>query len=132
MQKSDLLKSNKKIPKSLLTLLVYDLLFGKGIGSAGPLKQHMMKYKTRLQAELSRIKIKRKVKSNEDLIPDHIKNSVVLPRYIRVNTLKTTCKKVLDQFQNEGFRLVDYADLNLAADLKYIYIYIYKSNHFEN
>jgi hypothetical protein len=59
-------------------VLVYDLLFGIGAGATGPYKQQLIQSKTRLQAELARLKIRRKVKTNEELIPEHIRNASML------------------------------------------------------
>ena len=82
-----------------------------------------MRNEIRLRAELVKLKIKLKVKNNEDLISYRdsgnvrrekpfyvelkIKNfiKIVLPRYVRVNTLKTTAEKVIEHFQLEGYVL---------------------------
>ncbi|KAJ3050184.1 putative 28S rRNA (cytosine-C(5))-methyltransferase [Rhizophlyctis rosea] len=103
---SDLLKHEKKIPPSVATVLTYDLLFGKGISGGGTFKPLIQKHKTRLQAELAKIKVKRKVKDNEELVPERIRNAVILPRYIRVNTLKTTLQKVTGHFQSQSYTLL--------------------------
>ncbi|KAI8925045.1 S-adenosyl-L-methionine-dependent methyltransferase [Entophlyctis helioformis] len=93
----------KKLRPTLALVLVYDLLFGKGVRNAGPYKALMLKHKSRLNAELARIKIRRKCKDNVDLIPDYIRNAVVLPRYVRVNTIQTTVDKVIEHFvKNKG------------------------------
>lgn len=66
-----LLQREKKHLRSkyLSLLLVHDLLFSKGGIQAGdgPIKQAVLRHKTRLQAELAKIKIKQGVTSNEDL-----------------------------------------------------------------
>ncbi|KAJ3260632.1 putative 28S rRNA (cytosine-C(5))-methyltransferase [Boothiomyces macroporosus] len=79
MEKSGILKQEKKMGKYLLTVLIYDLLFGKGRIS-GVYKEKILRHKTRLNAELVKIKIKRGCKDNKDLIPEHIRNAIVLPR----------------------------------------------------
>jgi putative methyltransferase len=107
IEKSQVQKQCKKISKPVLTILIYDLLFGKGIRNAGNYKQLIMKHKARLNAELVKIKIKMGVKDNKDLIPDHIRNAIILPRYIRVNTLKTTMKQAISHFEKKGFTLSD-------------------------
>lgn len=102
IQNSELLKHEKKMPTSLAILLVHDLLFGKGIISS-PYKQKINKHRTRLLAELTKIKIRMKVKNNEELIPAHIRDAIVLPRYIRVNTLKTSVESVINHFESKGY-----------------------------
>jgi putative methyltransferase len=71
--------------------------------NAGSYKALILKNKSRLNAELVKIKIQRKCKDNKDLIPEHIRNAVVLPRYLRVNTLKSTVDKVIKHFVEKGF-----------------------------
>ncbi|CAG8536291.1 7246_t:CDS:10 [Funneliformis mosseae] len=73
--------------------------------SDGPYKIAIMRNEIILRAELVKLKIKSKVKNNEDLISSDYRNAVVLPRYVRVNTLKTTVKKVIEHFQLEGYVL---------------------------
>lgn len=102
----------------LAQVLVYELLFGKRdlqkVG--GKYTKMIMKHKTRLVAELARIKIKKKVHRNEDLIPESIRNAVVLPRYIRVNTLNATVEEVVNEFKAKGYQMVDF---DQADQLKY-------------
>eukprot|EP00842_Homolaphlyctis_polyrhiza_P006925 jgi/Hompol1/821/HPOL_002434-RA len=96
---------NKKIPQALSLVLVYDLLFGKGVKAAGKYKAAMLKHRTRLLSELAKIKVKRKCRSNEELIPAHIRNAVVLPRYVRVNTIKISVDAAIQHFVQLGYTL---------------------------
>jgi putative methyltransferase len=67
---AEFLKHEKKlIPKPNLALvLVHDLLFSKGIEAGdGPIKQAVLRHKTRLHSELVKLKIKKGVKDNKDL-----------------------------------------------------------------
>jgi putative methyltransferase len=66
----------------------------------------IMSYKTRLDSELARLKIRRKVHKNEDLIPDRIRNAVNLPRYVRINALKTNPEKVISDFIKAGYKKI--------------------------
>ncbi|CAB4440544.1 unnamed protein product [Rhizophagus irregularis] len=108
IENSQLLKVEKKLQKNITILLVHDLLFSSnGIKnlSDGPYKTAIMRNEIRLRAELVKLKIKLKVKNNEDLISPDYRNSVALPRYVRVNTLKTTVEEVIEHFQSEGYVL---------------------------
>ncbi|KAJ3107574.1 putative 28S rRNA (cytosine-C(5))-methyltransferase, partial [Phlyctochytrium planicorne] len=131
VDRADIMKGQKKvsidcwfepadIPKTyrgVAIFLVYDLIFGKGLGEAGQFKQWIMQNKARLNAELAKIKINRKIKDNADLIPAHIRNAVVLPRYVRVNTLITTVSNVLEALKKDGYSQLDPSDRSVL--LKY-------------
>ncbi|XP_017343993.1 probable 28S rRNA (cytosine-C(5))-methyltransferase [Ictalurus punctatus] len=89
----------------LAKVLVYDLLIGQGLKCGGSWKAMMLKHRSRLQAALARIKVKRKVSRNQDLLPPNVQhnNDVHIPRYVRVNTLKTTVEDVIDYLKRDGF-----------------------------
>ncbi|XP_067382144.1 probable 28S rRNA (cytosine-C(5))-methyltransferase isoform X1 [Channa argus] len=104
IESTKLLK-HTKIRVQLAKVLVYDLLMGQGIKCGGSWKAMMMKHRSRLQAELARIKIKQKVSRNEDLLPARVQRVAgeQLPRYVRVNTLKTTVEDAVDYLKRDGF-----------------------------
>lgn len=67
---ADLLKQERQKITSLhlALLLVHDLLFSRGIQAGnGPIKQAVLRHKTRLNGELQKLKIKRGVKDVKDL-----------------------------------------------------------------
>jgi putative methyltransferase len=66
---AQLLKHEKKLAsKSLALVLVHDVLFARGIQAGdGPLKQAVLRHKTRLSSELQRIKIKRGAMNDTEL-----------------------------------------------------------------
>jgi putative methyltransferase len=67
---ADLLRQERKIKSlNLALVLVHDLLLTSGGIQAGdgPIKQAVLRHKTRLRGELQRVKIKRGVSSNTDL-----------------------------------------------------------------
>jgi 25S rRNA (cytosine2278-C5)-methyltransferase len=74
IRSSSLLDQERKHISSrhLAMLLVHDLLLARGgiQASDGPTKQAIMRHKTRLQAELVKLKVKRGVKSNHELISE--------------------------------------------------------------
>ncbi|KAH6576765.1 hypothetical protein BASA62_001216 [Batrachochytrium salamandrivorans] len=127
IESSDIRKSEpKKLPKPLLTVLVYDLLFGKGLKNAGKYKAMLLRHRSRLNAELVKIKVRRRCKNNADLIPEHIRNAIVLPRYVRVNTIKTTLDKVVKHFVSKGYILGSTIDLDAP---EYPSMHLIKDEH---
>lgn len=88
----------------LAKVLVYDLIMGQGLKCGGSWKAAMMKHRPRLQAALARMKVKQKVSKNEDLLPESVQRLAgdQLPRYVRVNTLKTTVEDVVDYLKRDG------------------------------
>uniref|UniRef100_A0A3P8T1G2 NOP2/Sun RNA methyltransferase 5 n=1 Tax=Amphiprion percula TaxID=161767 RepID=A0A3P8T1G2_AMPPE len=94
-----------RLKMPLAQVLVYDLLMGQGLKCGGSWKAVMMKHRSRLQAELARMKVKQKVSRNEDLLPANLQqpHGDQLPRYVRVNTLKTTVEDAVDYLKRDGF-----------------------------
>jgi putative methyltransferase len=66
---ANLLKLEKKIASHTLALvLVHDLLLSGGIQAGdGPVKQALLRHKTRLRSEWQRVKIKRGAKTDDEL-----------------------------------------------------------------
>lgn len=66
---SKLMTEERKLSsRNLALVLVHDVLLSSGIQAGdGPLKQAILRHKTRMHSEFQRIKIKRRVKLNEDL-----------------------------------------------------------------
>ncbi|CAN9515765.1 unnamed protein product [Ophioblennius macclurei] len=99
------LLKHTKLKMHLAKVLVYDLLMGQGLKCGGTWKALMMKHRSRLQSELARRKVKQGVSRNEDLLPAAMQQTPgdKLPRYVRVNTLKTTVEDVVDYMKRDGF-----------------------------
>lgn len=120
-------EENKKIKSpNLALLLVHDLLLARGIQAGdGPIKQAILRHRTRLSAELQKIKIKRGVKDAKDLAisgdpragPSYLLElssapteqlpllTEHIPRYARVNTLLWNSSDAIDYFLARGFVL---------------------------
>ncbi|KAK7884091.1 hypothetical protein WMY93_027214 [Mugilogobius chulae] len=94
-----------KLRLPLAKVLVYDLLIGHGLKCGGAWKAVLLKNRARLQAALARIKVRQGVSDNQDLISDSAKqqDQQNLPRYLRVNTLKTSVEDTVDYLKREGF-----------------------------
>uniref|UniRef100_A0A670YSE3 NOP2/Sun RNA methyltransferase 5 n=1 Tax=Pseudonaja textilis TaxID=8673 RepID=A0A670YSE3_PSETE len=100
-----LFRAEKKLQPHLAKVLVYDLLIGKGLRGGGRGKALVLKHHARLQAELARLKVQKKVSRNEDLLPPAGESGKALqmPRYVRVNLLKTCVDDVVDYFKRQGY-----------------------------
>ena len=53
---------------------MYDLLIGQGLKCGGGWKVVLMKHRSALHAALARMKIKKKVSRNQDLLPIAVQN----------------------------------------------------------
>ncbi|KAG8122878.1 hypothetical protein E2320_018278 [Naja naja] len=100
-----LFRAEKKLQPHLAKVLVYDLLIGKGLRGGGRGKALVLKHHARLQAELARLKVQKKVSRNEDLLPPagESDKALQIPRYVRVNSLKTCVDDVVDYFKRQGY-----------------------------
>ncbi|XP_010584247.1 PREDICTED: probable 28S rRNA (cytosine-C(5))-methyltransferase isoform X3 [Haliaeetus leucocephalus] len=113
-----LLRAEKKLPLPLAKVLVYDLLFGKGLKCGGRWKALARRHRARLEAELARLKVQQKVSRNEDLLAPvqaACPRACQVPRYVRVNTLKTCVDDAIDFFKRQG-----YSYLGKAARKKFL------------
>lgn len=104
---SKLLKEEKKITTlNLALVLVHDLLLSRRIQAGdGPVKQAILRHKTRLRSELQRVKIKRGVKSDHELANNGDERAAHIPRYVRVNTCLWTTEDAIRHYQEKGFKL---------------------------
>lgn len=93
------LEKKSKIPEPVFILMIHDLLFSKSKriqSKQHPWKDAIIRNKTRLEAELARLKIKHGVKSLEELIEDD--DTPV--RWFRTNLLKTNTESLLREFSH--------------------------------
>ncbi|NWR81017.1 NSUN5 methyltransferase, partial [Centropus unirufus] len=122
---SALLRVEKKLSPHLAKVLVYDLLFGNGLRSGGRWKARVRQHRARLEAELARMKVQQKVSRNEDLLGPSLSSAAPqVPRYVRVNTLKTCVDDVVDFFKRQGYSYLGKAtsmqDLRGLAGKKFL------------
>uniref|UniRef100_A0ACD5Z8L9 Uncharacterized protein n=1 Tax=Avena sativa TaxID=4498 RepID=A0ACD5Z8L9_AVESA len=89
------LSSKWKKQEELVYVTAYDILFGQEIAVSGPVEQFIMLHKDAFRTALEKMCAKRKVNTVEDLLS---KKSTVKPkpRFLRVNTLKTTSGSVIE------------------------------------
>ncbi|KAI0077870.1 S-adenosyl-L-methionine-dependent methyltransferase [Panus rudis PR-1116 ss-1] len=105
---SQLLKEERKkiTSRNLALVLVHDLLLANGIqASEGPVKQAVLRHKTRLHSEFTKIKVKRGAKSTEELARSSDHRAANIPRYIRVNTACWTLPEAIGIFTSRGYTL---------------------------
>ncbi|CAL1716825.1 unnamed protein product [Somion occarium] len=104
---SKLLKEEKKITsRNLALVLLHDLLLAKGIqASEGPVKQAILRHKTRLHSEFTRIKIKKGVKSVTELAATGDERAAKIPRYVRINTSCWSTEEAVETFIARGYSL---------------------------
>ncbi|KAI0768128.1 S-adenosyl-L-methionine-dependent methyltransferase [Trametes elegans] len=102
---AQLLKQEKKITsRNLALVLVHDLLLAKGIQAGeGPIKQAVLRHRTRLQSEFTRLKIKRGVKSNAELAQTDDARAAAIPRYVRVNRTCWSTEDAVKTWQAQGY-----------------------------
>ncbi|XP_042333308.1 28S rRNA (cytosine-C(5))-methyltransferase [Sceloporus undulatus] len=110
-------KKERRLSPALARVLVYELLFGKGLrGGAGSL---LHKHRARLQAELARLKVQKKVSNNQDLLAAAAAPAnLLLPRYARVNALKTRVEDAVDYFKRQGYAYQGKGDAKALAEGK--------------
>ncbi|KAH6909037.1 williams-Beuren syndrome critical region protein 20 copy A [Coprinopsis sp. MPI-PUGE-AT-0042] len=90
-----LMKEERKLNSQSLTLV---------LAGDGPIKQAIVRHKTRLHGEFQKLKIKRGVTSNSQLAQNGDEESSI-PRYVRVNTALWTTDEAVDHFTSRGFSL---------------------------
>ncbi|KAJ3990152.1 S-adenosyl-L-methionine-dependent methyltransferase [Lentinula detonsa] len=108
IDQANLMKEERKKLTSLnlALVLVHDVLFCNGIQAGdGPIKQAVLRHKTRLHGELQKIKIKRGVKFDEDLAQNTDERAALIPRYVRINTLLWDIDEAIQHFVSKGFTL---------------------------
>ncbi|KAJ7722752.1 S-adenosyl-L-methionine-dependent methyltransferase [Mycena maculata] len=106
IKKANIMKEERKKLTSLnlVLVLVHDVLLGGGIQAGdGPIKQAILRHKTRLHGEFQKLKIKRGVRSNADLAQAGDTRAAQIPRYARVNTMMWTLDDAVKYFTSQGF-----------------------------
>jgi len=106
---TNLMKEERKLTsKNLALVLVHDLLLVRGIQAGdGPIKQAILRHKTRLHGEFQKIKIKRGALSNEQLARSGDERAALIPRYVRVNTCLGSFEDIIESYISKGFSLSD-------------------------
>ena len=108
----------------ILLVLVHDLLLAKGIQAGdGPIKQAVLRHRTRLNSEFQRAKIQRGATSTAELAQTDdarageflykcevfrlrrpSSSTASIPRYVRVNQTCWTVADALETFRERGYQ----------------------------
>ncbi|OQS00613.1 hypothetical protein ACHHYP_03255 [Achlya hypogyna] len=92
--KKDTGNKPSSLQMALYYIAIYDLMFGKDkkIQGGGFVKKTVLSHHNALKQALVRLKVKAKVATDEELLPEEnrMSESQRLPRYARINTLKVT------------------------------------------
>ncbi|KAL8571960.1 hypothetical protein ACOMHN_026172 [Nucella lapillus] len=90
----------------LATVLLYEHLVGKGLGRAGAIRNCIMKHKSVIQKKCGELMKERGVTSLGDLLSPQCQavSKSLIPRYARVNLLKTTVQEAVAMFTAEGWQ----------------------------
>ncbi|KAF8656783.1 hypothetical protein AX16_002335 [Volvariella volvacea WC 439] len=115
--RSNLLKDERKKITSLnlALVLVHDLLLCNGIqAGGGPVKQALLRHKTRLHGEFKKIKIKQGVKTNAELAQSDDPRAVRIPRYVRINTIIWSTDDAIQTLLARGFQQGDPSESRTA------------------
>ena len=113
-----------KNPIHLVMVLLHDLLFSKRQSielGKGVIKDAILRHKTRLRAELVKLRLKAGVISNEGLARKADENSDLIPRYVRVNTNKIEFKEFIRILESE-WKLLPYNESQMPIP-KYVKVF---------
>ncbi|XP_077247842.1 S-adenosyl-L-methionine-dependent methyltransferases superfamily protein isoform X2 [Tasmannia lanceolata] len=84
-----ILNGKWKRQEELVYIIIYDILFGKAIVSAGDAEKFLLLRKDSLQSALAKLCARGKVKHVEELLLQYTQSpDISKPRYVRVNSLK--------------------------------------------
>ncbi|KAJ7106472.1 S-adenosyl-L-methionine-dependent methyltransferase [Mycena crocata] len=100
-------EERKKVTSlNLALVLVHDVLLAGGIQAGdGPIKQAILRHKTRLRGEFQKLKIKRGIRSNAELAQTGDARAAQIPRYVRVNTSTWSLDDAVKYLLSQGFAL---------------------------
>ena len=108
LESSNFMSLDRKMNRSLVLLMLYDLLLGEShaVAGGGVVKKLLMSHANHVRTAFVRLKIRKGAQADEDLLPEEIRFASRMPRYVRINTLRTTPQHVHDTLALEGYKLV--------------------------
>ncbi|KAI1393215.1 S-adenosyl-L-methionine-dependent methyltransferase [Hypoxylon trugodes] len=128
IDKSELLRHERKLSPLLALLLVHDYILAKG-GIALPathgLRASIERHKARLNAEFTRARLRRKAGSlealREQIATEFLGEAAAYPRWVRVNILKTTVEDQLATTFATFSRVLSVSEVT-ATPGKFLYV----------
>jgi 25S rRNA (cytosine2278-C5)-methyltransferase len=101
-------REHSRVPIEQMLVRVYDVVVGSGLRGGGRLKKSIEKFENALCASRTRMLVRARVQSVDMLLAENVRSPVVLPRYVRVNSLLVeSVDKAVRYFGARGFKLVD-------------------------
>ncbi|TIA87533.1 hypothetical protein E3P99_03117 [Wallemia hederae] len=107
-------------PIFLVMVLLHDLLFSKRQAieaGQGPIKDAILRHKTRLRGELTKLRVRAGVTTNEELGRKAESAAELIPRYVRINSNRISLDDAIAEMK-KAFGLAEYTgdDMPIPAD----------------
>ncbi|KAK3594971.1 hypothetical protein CHS0354_019891 [Potamilus streckersoni] len=106
----------------LARVLLYEFLLGKGVQHAGKYRMCIMGHRKEINSEMRKILEKQGVRNLRDVVynhcPDNATTGHTLPKYVRVNQIKTDTNTVIENFQKNGWKLLKYKSSNFRETVE--------------
>eukprot|EP00049_Salpingoeca_infusionum_P025458 m.19481 g.19481 ORF g.19481 m.19481 type:complete len:568 (-) comp8040_c0_seq2:104-1807(-) len=110
--------SEAEVTENILRMLVYDAAIGNGLKAKCDAADYVNRHLDALTEALADAMRAKKVDSVDGLLSDASKLAEKMPKYVRVNLIKTTVEDAVGQFESEGFIKTTVTTQKDASQLK--------------
>eukprot|EP00038_Savillea_parva_P002355 m.113616 g.113616 ORF g.113616 m.113616 type:complete len:612 (+) comp10811_c0_seq2:214-2049(+) len=115
---SKILTVERRLPRSLALVVAHDVAIAEcGVQCGGLPRRLEQRHKARLKAELARLKARAQVRHAKDLLSEESRADIRLPRWVRVNTIRSQVDAAVQRIQKQGFKLVTVTDQSSVMSL---------------